>query len=84
MIHREIAAVFRRRKYYWGDPKNEYIPNARMILKALDAMKKRIDQEEGDGLQMEYGRIILRKEDGSYDVYVQIGSLESDPNVGSE
>lgn len=76
MIEDELSQLFIRRGWTWTISDQQVIPTAYTIKKVLDSAAEAL-YDEPVGTQMEVGRLIVRKETNTCDVYVMFGELES-------
>lgn len=72
----QIEMLFKARGYKWRIGGEQRFPTSEDIEKVLRTAKASIDMDGGTEVQLEIGRLIVRKEAGHYDVYVYFGELE--------
>lgn len=71
-VEEELESLFLVKGYHWNIGGNLIIPNAEDIRVTIDRAKEEL-YDEPDGTQLQVGRLIIKKQDGHYDVYVMIG-----------
>lgn len=74
----QIEMLFKARGYKWRIGGELRFPTAEDIEKVLRTAKASIDMDGGTEVQLEIGRLIVRKDAGHYDVYVYFGELNDD------
>ena len=74
----QLSLLYAARGYTWKLDGKEQIPTAEDIQLVLETAKETLDKEPGSMVQLEVGRLVLRREAGHYDVYVYFGELEDE------
>jgi hypothetical protein len=71
-VEEELESLFLVKGYHWNIGGNLIIPNADDIRMLIDKAKAELS-DEPDNTQLQVGRLIIKKQNGHYDVYVMIG-----------
>lgn len=72
----ELELLFLARDYRFKIGGERVNPTADDIQGILDHAQEVIDKEPGDTVQLEIGRLLIRKREGSTDVFVYFGELK--------
>ena len=70
----QILSVFEKNGYTWKFSDGVRAPNEEDLTKTLETMKDALAEAE-ENTQVELGRLIVKKSEGHYDVYVYVGEL---------
>jgi hypothetical protein len=71
-----LNSIFKANKLEWKRSDGTmFTPTTGDFAGALDKVKSVLYGEE-DGTQMEFGRLIVKKDEGHIDVYCRIGEIE--------
>lgn len=74
-LGRDLNEFFLDQGFKWNrDDKTKFVPTVEDFDQALDKVTEAL-YAEPDGTQMEFGRLIVKKDAGNIDVYVNIGTL---------
>jgi len=71
-IEEELESLFLVKGYQWKIDGSKRFPTADEIRQAIEEAKLQLVDEE-DYTQLEVGRLIIKKQQGNFDVYVMIG-----------
>lgn len=71
----KLAEEFQKNDYKWAFSTGLKIPTAEDIDKTLDVMREHLLESEED-TQIELGRLIMRKREGHYDVFMYMGETD--------
>lgn len=74
-LSKQLALLYKARNYEWSVSGEKHVPTDEDMDKMLDHIKARLDEQPGDAVQLEVGRLIVRREDGHLDVYVHFGEI---------
>jgi hypothetical protein len=65
-----IAIDFEDNDWTWTFKDGPRVPTAEEILDCVDRMRTTLVESDEDELQIEVGRLLMKKADGHYDLYV--------------
>lgn len=71
---RKVASFYKRAGYQWTFKDGRRNPTAKEIESTV-ALAIETLKDEPDHAQLEVGRLIVQKNDGFYDIYVQMGEI---------
>ena len=71
----ELSTFFLVNDYKWKFDYGMANPDADDIERTLNKAKEYLEEKEEATLQMEVGRLILKKRDGYIDVFVMVGTI---------
>jgi hypothetical protein len=74
-IAKQLALLFAARGYTWKFDEAHKVPTEEDMDQMLAHIKDTLDKNPGDGVQLEIGRLIVRRDEGHLDVYVYFGEL---------
>jgi hypothetical protein len=76
-IAESLADVFERNEWTWTVDGKPVVPGQKLITKALDTAVKAL-YDEPDSTQIEIGRMIIRKQLKTFDVYIYAGEIPAE------
>lgn len=71
----ELASYFLVRNYEWKFDYGFANPDEDDIQKVIDRATDILQADESDNIQLEVGRLIIKKRDGVIDVFVMAGTV---------
>lgn len=74
MNYESLAQHFNRNAWTWSIDGKDVIPDADTLQQAIDSAMSRL-YTEPTGTQLSVGRLIVRKESDSFDIYVMTGEI---------
>ena len=74
-IEEELESLFMVKGYHWKIGGNLIIPTAEDIRRTIDSAIEEL-YDEADETQLQVGRLIIKKQNGSFDVYVMVGEID--------
>jgi hypothetical protein len=74
-LSNQLELVFKARGYKWQVSGELISPTVEDIDRVLDHIKETLVEQEGKDVQLETGRLLVKKNDGHLDLYVYWGEL---------
>ena len=70
----DIYWIFKSRDYRWNFSDGSRVPSLEELTDAVDRLKTALLESE-DKTQVASGRLIVKKDEGHYDIYVHMGEI---------